>query len=68
MYQRFASLFAVVALCLVAAVPSFAAVTNGVLTLPDLDLTNYTAAAVTVVGGLAVIWGVRKLIKLFNRS
>jgi len=39
------------------------------ITMPaTLDFTNYDAAATLVIGGLVIIWGVRKLIKLFNRS
>lgn len=44
---------------------SFAAVDlQGVV----LDTTTPETLAATVLGGLGVIWGIRKLIKLINRS
>jgi len=42
---------------------------HAAITIPaTLTWTNYDAAATLVIGGLVIIWGVRKLIKLFNRS
>jgi len=45
--------------------PAFAAVD---LTNVDLDTTTPTTLATTVLIGLGVIWGIRKLVKLINRS
>jgi hypothetical protein len=38
------------------------------LTLPALATTDVETAAGTVFAGLAVIWAIRKLVKLLNRS
>ena len=38
------------------------------LTGVTLDTTTPDTLAATVLGGLAVIWGIRKVIKLINRS
>lgn len=48
-----------------AAGTSFAAVD---LTAVTLDTTSPETLAATVLTGLGVIWGIRKLIKLINRS
>jgi hypothetical protein len=34
----------------------------------DVDTTSPELLAATVLGGLGVLWGIRKLIKLINRS
>lgn len=47
------------------AVNSMAAVD---LTTVTLDTATPETLAATVLGGLGVIWGIRKLIKLVNRS
>lgn len=47
------------------AAPAMAAVD---LTGVTLDTTTPEALAATVLGGLAVIWGIRKVIKIINRS
>jgi hypothetical protein len=47
------------------AVNSFAAVD---LTGVTLDTTSPETLAATVLGGLGIMWGIRKLIKLINRS
>lgn len=44
---------------------SFAAVD---LTGVTMDTTTPETLAATVIGGLAVMWGIRKLIKLTNKS
>jgi hypothetical protein len=60
----------VIAISVVAAV--LAVVTNASaavdLTGVTLDTTSPETLAATVLGGLGVIWGIRKLIKLINRS
>ena len=38
------------------------------LTGVSLDTTTPETLAATVLGGLAVMWGIRKVIKLINRS
>jgi len=38
------------------------------LTSVGIDTTTPETLAATVLGGLGVIWGIRKLIKLINRS
>lgn len=38
------------------------------LTAVELDTTSPETLAATVLTGLGVIWGIRKLIKLINRS
>jgi hypothetical protein len=60
----------VIAISVVAAV--LAVVTNASaavdLTGVTLDTTSPETLAATILGGLGVIWGIRKLIKLINRS
>lgn len=48
-----------------ASAPAMAAVD---LTGVTLDTTTPETLAATVIGGLGVIWGIRKLVKLVNRS
>lgn len=50
---------------LFASAPAMAAID---LTGLELDTTTVEVLAVTVLGGLAVMWGIRKVIKLINRS
>lgn len=38
------------------------------LTGVTLDTTTPETLAATVLGGLGIIWGIRKLVKLINRS
>lgn len=38
------------------------------LTNVDLDTTSPETLAATVLAGLGIMWGIRKLIKLINRS
>jgi len=38
------------------------------LTAVEVDMTTYDAAVAIVLVALALIWPIRKLIKLFNRS
>jgi hypothetical protein len=47
------------------AVSSFAAVD---LTSVTIDTTTPETLAATILAGLGVIWGIRKLVKLTNRS
>ncbi len=63
--------FQLLALCLMLIV----AMVSNALALPAVDLTGVTVdtatvgtAAGIVITGLATLWGIRKLIKLFNRS
>lgn len=49
----------------VVAAPAFAAVD---LTGVSLDSTTPATLATTVLTGLGVLWGIRKLVKLINRS
>lgn len=56
---------AVGAVSALSAAPAFAAVD---LTGVTLDTTSPEALAATVLVGLGIIWGIRKLIKLINRS
>jgi hypothetical protein len=47
------------------AAPAMAAVD---LTGVTLDTTTPETLAATILGGLAVLWGIRKVIKIINRS
>jgi len=49
---------------LMASTPAWAVDLSGV----ELDTGTVTTLAATVLTGLGVIWGVRKVIKLINRS
>ena len=62
MMKAILSLFVIM---LVSVGSAFAAVD---LTCVSLDTTTPETLAATVVAGLGVIWGIRKLIKLTNRS
>lgn len=57
-------LFTFIALCFLST-PAFAAVD---LTGIAVDVATPEALAAIVLAGLAVIWGIRKLVKLMNRS
>lgn len=59
----FLGLFALCAMMVASMGNAFAA-----LTLPTLSTTDIETAAGTVFGGLAMIWAIRKLIKMLNRS
>jgi len=51
------------------AVSSFAEEASGVdVSNVTLDTTSVTTLAGTILAGLGVIWGIRKVIKLINRS
>ncbi len=66
MFKKIFGLF-----CLFAffAVPAFAIGGGGVdLSGVSLDTASPLALAATVLGGLGVLWGIRKVIKLINRS
>lgn len=60
------------ALVVAVAVGTVAFATNAMaavdLTAVTLDTTSPETLAATVLTGLGVIWGIRKLIKLINRS
>lgn len=60
-------LFGFIAICIVFVMGSVA---NAAVDLTGVtpDTTTPEALAATVLAGLAVIWGIRKLIKLINRS
>ena len=62
MKNLYAAMFAFAAM---SATSAFAAVD---LTNVDLDYTTPSTLATTVLIGLGVIWGIRKLVKLINRS
>ena len=51
--------------CVAIASPAMAAVD---LTSVTLDTSSPETLAATVLGGLGVMWGIRKLVKLINRS
>lgn len=48
----------------VCAAPAYALDLTGI----DVDVTSVEAMALIVIGGLATLWGLRKLVKLVNRS
>jgi len=58
-------LFVCALFAMLATTPLYAAVD---LTGVELDTTTPTTLATTVLIGLGVIWGIRKLVKLINRS
>ncbi|MCP4763465.1 MAG: hypothetical protein GY870_16955 [archaeon] len=61
----FKKIIAATAATAATATTSFAAVD---LTAVTLDTTTPETLAATVLAGLGVIWGIRKLVKLVNRS
>lgn len=67
MFKRFASIVAGAAGAVVAAVPAMAESIIDVSTMtPDVTMVGTLGAAICT--GLLGIWGVRKVIKLVNRS
>lgn len=69
MYQKFKKCLPVLSgvgvMSLISAVSASAAVDLSSVTI---DSTTPETLAATVLAGLGVIWGIRKLIKLINRS
>jgi len=63
MFKKVAGIVGALSVCVVSS--SFAAVD---LVGVTLDTTSPETLAATVLTGLGVIWGIRKLIKLINRS
>jgi hypothetical protein len=59
------AIFAVVGACSLFASNAFAAVD---LTGVTLDSTTPETLTATILGGLGIMWGIRKLIKTVNRS
>ena len=65
MKKLFTSIFTLIAMFFVVVGNAFCAVD---LTNVSLDTTTPETLAATIVTGLGVIWGIRKIIKLVNRS
>ena len=50
---------------LLSATPGFCELTY---TVPEVDVTNLGTMVTSILAGLAAIWGIRKVIKVINRS
>jgi hypothetical protein len=65
---KFYTMFLALAMLVATAFSALAVEVPIDLTGVTLDTTPVKAAALIVIGGLVVLWTIRKLIKLFNRS